>query len=321
MIILSSSPGKVIFFGEHFVVKGKPAIATAINLRTQVILKPKDSWPSTIRSRPLNATLKINDDLSTSGNELLVHFVKALELLSEKGLKLKPFEADISGDLPPSTGLGSSASSAASFILALSEYLGYHIEKKDLFTLTNELEKVIHKNPSGIDSTIVVYGGTILYKRDEGFTRLNINRGKKFSLLIACTKSKRSTGELVQQVLEFARRHHRILNHVYNAAEALVKEAVESLENGDLTKLGELMNINQGLLYTIGVSSLELERIIFETRATGCLGSKLTGAGGGGCVIATCNNLKKAMLKLSPLTEKIFIADIDAPGAEVKLIK
>ncbi len=321
MIVLSSSPGKVILFGEHFVVKGRPAIATAINLRTRVTLRPKDSWPSIIRSKPLNALLKIDNNLNATGSKSLIHFVKALELLSEKGFKLKPFEANISGELPPSAGLGSSASSAASFISALSEYLGYHIEKKDLFILTNELEKIIHKNPSGIDSTIVVYGGTILYRKNEGFTRLNLNQSKRFSLLIACTKSKRSTGELVEHVLKLVERHQKVLDHVYDAAEVLVKEALKSLEENNLIKLGELMNINQGLLYAIGVSSLELERMIFEARVSGCLGSKLTGAGGGGCMIAVCDNPKEVMSKLSPFAEKVFIADINAPGTEVKLIK
>ncbi len=321
MRIISSSPGKVILFGEHFVVKGCPAIATAINLRTKVILKPRNSWPSIIRSTALNASLKVTEDFRANGSNLLIHFIKALELLEEKGLFLKPFEAVISGDLPSAAGLGSSASSAASFISALSMYLGDELSRDELFLLTNELERLVHKNPSGIDSAIVVYGGTILYQKDKEFRRLVIEENKELPLLIACTRSKRNTGEVVQSVLDLAERRWDILRHVYKAAGTLVEKAMKLLEKGDVLSLGELMNLNQGLLYVIGVSSFELERVIFELRKSGCIGSKLTGAGRGGCVIALCADPDAVQNRLSNLAEKMFVANINAPGTEVKLMK
>jgi mevalonate kinase len=320
MRIISSSPGKVILFGEHFVVKGSLAVASAINLRTNVLLEPKSSWPIEIKSVPLNKSIKIERDLRVSGSRELKHFIKILEILSERGIKIKPFSAKIYGDLPVAVGLGSSASSAASLASAIAKYLDIELNKEELFYITNEVEKLIHERPSGIDSAIVVYGGTIVYKKGEKPKPIELKWKDNYSLLIACTRLKRRTGEVVSQVLKLAESHWDILKHVYRAAEALVEKALRCIQKGNIELLGTLMNINQGLLYAIGVSNLELERLIFATRDAGCLGSKITGAGKGGCIISLCKDVKDVLSNVRKVTNLAFMTSLGAQGTTVKVI-
>ena len=321
MLVSSSSPGKVILFGEHFVVKGNMAIAGAIDLRTRVVVKPKSEWPAAVKSKPLMKQILINNNLRAVGDPELSHFAKIPELLVEKfGVDLRPFTAEISGELPVAMGLGSSASSAASLIAALAKFHEIDLSKEELFYLTNEVEKLVHGRPSGIDSAVVVYGGLLAYRKGEAPKRIEVKWDDRYSLVVACTKSKKNTGEVVRSVLELAETFWDVFEPIYQAAERLVARALKLLEDGNLDAIGTLMNVNQGLLYSINVSTLELERLIFLSRELGCVGSKLTGAGRGGCLISLCRGRDDLIDRLRELTDKVFITRLGAPGTEVKIL-
>ncbi len=320
MKVISSSPGKVILFGEHFVVKGRLAVASAVNLRTNVSIEPKTSWPSIIKSEQLNTFIEIDRNLNFKGDKRLSYLIKAIELVKNRGNSIRPFLAKIYGELPVAVGLGSSASSSAAFLSALLAFHNDNVGKDDLFILTNEVEKLIHGKPSGIDSAVVVYGGTIAFRKGEKPRFINLRWKKGYSFVIACSRMKKSTGEVVKSVLDLAERHWNIFKYIYDIAEEISKRAIEAIERGDLESLGIYMNIAQGLLYSINVSNLELEKLAFLLRSLGCLGAKITGAGRGGCVISICKDLDSIPNALKNLSSKVFITTLGALGTTVKTL-
>ena len=304
-VVRVSAPGKVILFGEHFVVKGAPAIAGSIGLRVTVEAREKTGWPLLIISRSLGMEARVEKDLRlrTGHPEIFAPFRRILEIISGQA-ELKPAHIVITSQIPIAAGLGSSAASAAAFARAYMGVLGLEPDKDLLLRVSYEAEKVVHGKPSGIDNTIVVEGGVIVYEKDRGYKRINIDMGDT-TLVIADTGVKRNTGRIVQSVLDRYDRHPRLFDSLYSTAALLVDEARKALENGDVERLGELMDINQGLLYSIGVSSIEIEQILHAARRAGALGAKLTGAGRGGSVIALsykkdADQVRRRMLERAP---------------------
>lgn len=321
-VVRASAPGKVILFGEHFVVRGKPAIAIALSPRIYVtVKKPCDgSNKITIRSRNINYELVL-DPLTLEILELkgeLLQLKRILEELRRLSGKLEPALVEIYSEIPVAAGLGSSASLAVAFTAAFSRYIGLMLSREEISRIAFEAEKVVHGRPSGIDNTIATYGGAILY-REGMFSQIKVGDIRDY-FIIADTGVPRSTREAVLKVLDLYKRYSQILEHVYIAAEKIVEEAKTALEEADTSKLGELMNINHGLLSAVGVSSLELERLVHIARINGALGSKITGAGIGGAIIALASreNAGKVYSTLRRYAKNIIKASIDWEGIRIE---
>ncbi len=290
MRVKASAPAKVILFGEHFVVYNRPAIVAAIERKVYVSAELIKEEAVYIRS----------DDLGISG------FFRHGRFIVEKGgedaeLKLKPIwliadrllsysrsrkglSIKIKSDVPVEAGLGSSAAVASASAYAINKLLNLNLSKDEIFRLAYESERLIHGTPSGIDPAVSTYGGLIYYVKDKGMSRLNVNLN--FNIVIGDTGVPRSTGELVANVRELKRKYPSLVGSILKVSDIIIEEAVEALKSGDLKVLGELMNVNQGILSAVGVSSVDLERLIYAARDAGAYGAKLTGAGGGGCMIA-----------------------------------
>ncbi|MEB3860398.1 MAG: mevalonate kinase, partial [Desulfurococcales archaeon] len=212
-------------------------------------------------------------------------FVSVVEHLRGQGYAVIGVDVEIRSQIPPGAGLGSSAASAAAFALAYTHLHGDTLSKAGLFSVSLEAEKIAHGKPSGIDPMISVNGGWIAYRRGSGARRVNVRESPGHYFIVAYTGVRRKTGPIVEEVLALAEKRWSILKHVYEAANEVSERALRALEAGDYDTVGELMNISQGLLNTIGVSSLELERLVNIARLSGAVGAKLTGAGRGGSII------------------------------------
>jgi mevalonate kinase len=215
-------------------------------------------------------------------------------------------------------GLGSSAAVVAAVTTAVSALLNVNISKEEVFRITYEAEKIVHGTPSGIDPAIATFGGALLFQMDTGFKPLEVKMD--IPLVIGDTGIERSTRVQVDKVRELRERYPQIMESFTWAARQIVMRALEALKERDLETLGELMNINHALLYGIGVSDESLEWLINAARKAGALGAKLTGAGGGGCMIALARNEK-----LEEVSEAIqraggtpFIARKTDEGARVE---
>ncbi|MEM1537783.1 MAG: mevalonate kinase [Candidatus Nezhaarchaeales archaeon] len=290
--VTASAPGKCIITGEHFVVHGEPALVMAINRRVYVESRLKEGSDVQIASEDLGLAGCFIDDeykpiLGGMRGEAVLKPVKAavMEVFKEaktvKGLDLR-----IRSQIPVSSGLGSSAALVVASIAAVSRLLEVELSKEELFKLAVEAEKVVHVKPSGIDPLISIGGGIIAFRREEGF--LPVKSPVSLPLVLGNTKTPRSTGEMVNRVAKLKEKYPEIIDPLFHSAGRLTIKAIEAVRSGDLVTLGELMNINHELLSAIGVSTPKLDNLVRKAREAGALGAKLTGAGGGGFMVALC---------------------------------
>lgn len=302
-------------FGEHFVVEGQPAIAVAVSVRAYVSVEPIERDEIQVYSKNYNLaeTYILRNRESWSGRMLPVAvaaYTTMLEAGRKTGLKI-----DIDSQIPPSSGMGSSAAVSVATVHATSLALGLELELKKISDIAYEAEKVVHGKPSGIDNTIAAFGGAIAYRKGEGFVQLKpVFRGVK--LVLADTGKPRNTGEMVRKVLALKNTYPSILDPIYYSAGKLVVEAAQLLEQGEYEKLGNLMNINHGLLSAIGVSTKEIETLVHTARESGALGAKLTGAGGGGYIVALCreNDTEKVINALKNHATNILTVNLEQTG-------
>lgn len=306
----ASAPAKVILLGEHFVVYGKPAIVVAIDKRAYVTAEPRTDRSVYIRSNDLNISGYFCDgkfQVERGGSEAerklkpVETIVRRLTDLSGRKLGVS---VEITSAIPVEAGLGSSAAVSVASAAAISQLLNLDLSKDEIFRLAYDAERLIHGTPSGIDPAISAYGGILQYIRDRGITHLNVSADLQF--VIGNTGMARSTGRLVALVRQLKERYPSIMNFILEAGERTVDEAIRALESGALTTVGNLMDVDQGLLSAVGVSNEALERLIYAARKAGAYGAKLTGAGGGGCIIA---------LTLPDKIEDIVRAIRDAGGS------
>ncbi|MEM1939207.1 MAG: mevalonate kinase [Acidilobaceae archaeon] len=314
----ASAPGKVILFGEHFVVRGYRALATAIGLRARVIVE--ESRGGSIRF--ISPNLKLEESISLN-LENPIHrefevYTAILRSLKSRGYTIIPHNVIIDSDIPLSAGLGSSASTSVAYTLAYTTLHDSPLREDELLEVSLEGEKIAHGKPSGIDVNIAVSGGTIVYKRGEKPIRIaDVNIPRGYSLLIIDSGIKRSTRDAVEYVLRLSGDYWSIMEYIYRAADAIIDDAIEALRAGDMRRLSTLMNINHGLLSSIGVSRLELDMIVNSLRESGALGAKLTGAGWGGCVIAIIEDNIIDSITSRLLKYKVYRTLINASGARV----
>ena len=277
-----SGYGKVILFGEHFVVHGVPGIVSAIDSTTDAEVK-KD-----IKG------LQINDERKTAKGyseekrlqqiESIERMLKAMGIDSKIGLDIW-----IGGTLPGFSGLGASAASSVAIARAISQELGMHISDEKINQIAYEAEKAYAGNPSGIDNTAATYGGLMWFKKDpaggsDKIEKLHVRR--PIEIVIGSTGKVANTKAMVEGVAERKKKNPQKYDPIFKQAENLATAGRRALEAYDIKKVGELMNENHRLLQEIGVSSKELDMLVDLARKQGAFGAKLTGGGGGGCMVA-----------------------------------
>ena len=176
---------------------------------------------------------------------------------------------------------------------AVGACLDLKLSKDEISNIAYKAEKIVHGTPSGIDNTIATYGGAILFKKGD-IKQIQIT--SKIPLVIGDSGIERNTADWVRRVRLRRERQMAVMTSIISSIGILVYEGIKLLNRNDLPALGELMNINQGLLEAIGVSTFELNRLIDAARKNGAYGAKLTGAGGGGCMIALSPEAKQKQI-------------------------
>ena len=291
---IASAPGKVILFGEHFVVYGTKAILCSIDKRIKVTSQTIDEKKIKIRSDL--GSLEADFD-STDNNELMKPFVYLANQVLRKFDKNHGIEIKIESEIPPGIGLGSSSASCVAAAASISG-LFEKLSNEDILKLAIDAERTIFKNTSGADCSVCTFGGLAEYDIKNGFKK--INSKSDFDLVIANSKQSHHTSEVVDKVRKFKESNGELFESLSQQESNLIKDALCSLEENDLSQIGSLMSKNQNLLEQIGVSTDKIDILVKEAKKT-AFGAKITGAGGGGCIIAlvdkshlaqTLNNLK-----------------------------
>ncbi|RME79559.1 MAG: mevalonate kinase [Methanobacteriota archaeon] len=272
-MIKERGSGKVILFGEHFVVYGVPGIAAGIDRGVEVSVKESSED-------------KIVGEWNTEGTR------KAVDAIKKKMGIEGHIEIGVKEEIPTKAGLGASAAFSVGLTKAVAKLFNKKIEEEEVFSTSLEAEKIYHGNPSGIDNAAATYGGLIKFIKGKGIERLDI--GKELNIVVSFTGKKGSTKELVEGVKKVKERNEGVFEKLLSSYVELYKEGENALKQGNIEKIGELMNINHGLLSAIGVSTKENEEVAHIAREEGALGSKITGAGGGGCNIALVRDESEA---------------------------
>lgn len=269
---------KTILLGEHFVVYGIPAIAIGLPRKLEVEIQNSDHM-----------------QIVPNSDEKVVQSMEAIK----KAMNITDnFIIKIKSEIPLGCGLGSSAALCVGFVRALSNKYKLNLSNELISSYAYEGEKIYHKTPSGIDNTLATFGGAILFqKAPEKNIIKPLKIGAALFIVIGNTgKRIKGTGEIVADVRAKKEKNPELYAYLFDAEKKIIELALNAIEQGKVQELGELMNVNQGLLSAIGVSSKENEEIIQKARECGALGAKLTGAGLGGCCVILAENKKNAEL-------------------------
>ncbi len=286
--VVGYAPGKLILFGEHAVVDGQPAIACTLDRGIRVAVSSRETSDGPVL-RSTNAMLptRCKPDPNGEGPERLR---EALRVLAEMcGPETKKLHFSVDGAIPAGAGLGSSAALAVALLRGVTQFFGRGIEDEELIERAFALEKVFHGNPSGVDHTTIVRGGVVAYEKPRGAAvgvAVSMNLPRPLRLAVGVAGPHAGTATAVSALRERAKRHPDHYGRIFEGIGALSRAARVHLERGELGAVGELMDLNQGYLNALGVSTPGIEALCAIARERGALGAKLSGAGGGGAVVA-----------------------------------
>ncbi len=345
MNVTASAPGKAILFGEHSVVYGKPAIAVAVNRKAIVTItdtrkdyinvqipeldvygsmdiETQDITPGKTSKKTSESTLtSFNpDDPKFSSDKTVptpLYEMGILEFI-RKAVFNESFQPDhglnlkVELEIPIGAGLGSSAAITVAALAALSQYHQRDLSLNKLASMAHQVELDVQGAASPLDTTISTFGGFIYFAHQKGAEK--IKPAREMPLVVGYTSQPGNTGQLVAGVRKLHDHHPEIINPILDTMEKIANQARQAIIQGDLQKVGELMNINQGLLDALGVSTNQLSNLVYQARSAGAIGSKLTGAGGGGSIIAYCPGKTKEVLERLKKAENAFKVNISSQG-------
>ena len=304
---IASAPGKIILFGEHFVVHGTKAILAAIDKRVTVT--------STFTE---NKTIKVDSQLGTievpisSSYEEVKSEFRPFVYLANKIINseqnVSGLEITIDSDIPIGVGLGSSSACCVAAAASISELFN-ELSSEEILKMSIEAEKTIFPDTSGADCTVCTYGGMIEYPSVE-----KIDNTFDLNLLIANSMIPHNTKNSVEKVNKFKENDEERFSQLCDLETKLIDEVITAMKNNDATTFGLKMSENQKYLEEIQISNDTLRDMISSLKEIS-LGTKITGAGDGGCIIALVKdeNMDK-VTALLPKDKEYFSAKIDTKG-------
>ncbi len=272
MKAIAEAPSKAIITGEHFVVHGAWALAAAL---------PRGVRVEASESTGFNVISDEYSNPSTSGLRPITEVVRAMA----REFSFNPhLTLSIKSEIPRGAGLGSSASTLVAVISAIARLHSLDLQASDIIRLSKVGEREIHGHPSGIDAAVCTIGGVILFKPGTDPKRVAF-KGRR-SLIVALSGRKRSTKRQIRRVAGVKGAFPSLFGSLTEAASEISLMATKRLVEGDMKGLGRLLSSNHAALSTLGVSNRHLDRLVDLALSLGAYGAKLTGAGGGGSVIA-----------------------------------
>ncbi|CAF0837535.1 unnamed protein product [Adineta ricciae] len=292
--VIVSSPGKLIIGGEHAVVYGRRALVTSIGMRLYMQLTVDENTDKQTEKHLLNFILhdtnqRYSIDLSESSDtqpieiEAVIYVYNQFKSsLSETGV----FNIEVRSEIPIGAGLGSSAAFSVCLVGCFHLLCYGKLCLEDINELAYKVECLFHGTPSGVDNTISTFGQSLLYSR---VSKKHLNF-RLSNLAIIDTGIPKSTKRMVGLVRSFVENTpeegEKILNDIETCVDAMVEHPDE---------INELFQRNQQLLKHLGVSIVEIDQIV-EILLKNSISTKITGAGGGGCLIALTSTFTKEQI-------------------------
>ena len=278
----SYASGKIILLGEHAVVYGRPALAAPIPLAVEARVVDSADTVLLIPRWGIEQRVPPTTENPQGLTGILALLLKRLDLAS-RSLTIEAFP-----NVPRAMGLGGSSALAVAVIRALSDHFKLDLSNERVNELAFECEKAAHGTPSGVDNTIATYGSTLMFENTGVPSFQEVRPARSVSIAVGISGKESLTATTVAQVRRAWERQPERYERIFDQIGDLTRAGTEALRDGAYQELGELMNLCQGYLNALQVSTPELEELIHIARSCGAVGAKLTGGGGGGSVIALC---------------------------------
>lgn len=306
---MSFGYGKIILTGEHSVVHGTHAVAAPITLKMKAKVWDHDKGVRLLIPRwGVEQTIEFGADHKYSIYSSLEMILDHLDL-RDKGMNIEVFP-----EVPRAMGMGGSAALAVAIIRALNKHFELGLGDDDVRRLSFESEDIVHGGASGIDNTVSTYGNLITFQKGTPPEMKTITLKESIPIVIGLSGVESMTSKMVNQVREQAEKYPKWYKQIFAQMDELALSSKEAIEARDLDELGMIMNMNHGFLNILGVSCPEVEELVEIARQNGALGAKLTGGGGGGAMIALCDNEKTQ----KSIQKQMHKAGYDALATEIK---
>jgi mevalonate kinase len=322
----ASAPGKVYLFGEHAVVYGEPAVPCAIERRARVTVEELPEPTLRVHAEDLSLdgfTVEYGlegDQLDVDAPTSLVasataYVDEAIAQVREAVGETVGFEVTIESDLPLGAGLGSSAAVVVAAIEAATREVGVELDREELAERAYRVEHEVQDGQaSRADTFCSTMGGAVRVEGDDCRTI----EAPDLPFVVGFDGGAGDTGELVAGVRRLREEYEFAADTVETVGD-LVRAGERALAEGDVDELGRLMDVNHGLLSALGVSAGSLDAMVWAARDAGAAGAKLTGAGGGGCIVALDDSdATETALSYTPECEAAFRAELAHEGVRVE---
>ncbi len=289
-----SAPGKLLLLGDHAVVHTRPCLVTSVSQRMKVKVSLLDSPHFELQAVDvgINGYKKPMTDLGKNKIPKGAKFVEiAVRNFNSHYLLKRGVLVETSSEFSSNFGFGSSSASTVCIIKALSELLEIHLTKKELFDLAYKTVLDIQGVGSGFDIASAIYGGTLYFV--GGGSVIEPIRVSNVPLVVGYSGQKGDTAVLVKMVVAQMKENPALYETLFDASTQYVEEGKRALVSGDFESFGRMMNKNEELLYAYGVETPKLASMIHAARSAGAYGAKLSGAGGGDCMIAVVSPEKR----------------------------
>ena len=305
---IAISPGKIILLGEHGVIYGKPCLSMAISLKVAVNVEIGNSYM--VNMQPMDGKRH-------------TYIKKAVEMIWDG----KPLEITTFSQIPSASGLGSSAAITTAVVAALLK-MKNDFSKMKVAENSFEIEYNVQGRASPNDTSTCSYGKAILVKneRQDGYLWSFSKGGNSWfiypfeipqmKIVIGATGIKGKTPQLIKKISKFIN-SSSFAKDLLNEMETLVLNGEKALKKNDMVEFGEIMNEDQKILRIFGASTKEIEKLISTAIKAGAYGAKLTGAGGGGSIIAIGGNPEKIADAIKKRGRDAYIVMPDKEGVKV----
>jgi mevalonate kinase len=266
---ICTAPGKIYLFGEHAVVYGKRAIACAIDLRTAVEVSRGG------RGVRIHSAFKDDPDKNL--------YIKAAIRKIQRYADVRDLDVTVKSRIPVASGLGSSAAVTVATIGALNEEYQVGLSGDEIALMAYGVELEVQGAASPTDTFVSTMGGTVVVPDKKILPPIDCG------IVVGHTGISKSTARMVSRVRSLKEKYPEVVDGIMDAIGDISTRGEVLIKKNDYRSIGELMNINQGLLDALGITIPELSLQIHAARQHGAYGAKITGAGGGGCIVAVCD--------------------------------